>query len=86
MEETHVSNQDNPIPDRLQYTLARGIKVAGVFAAHFEAKLLLVHIVPVLPALPNASNYVMYIPEYERLLHKGASEKLDQLARRLMTH
>jgi|SRR5215472_8078913 len=56
------------------------VKVAGELAAHFRAGLVLVHVVPALPALPNDPNYVFNIPEYERLLHKDAEEKMGRLA------
>ncbi len=56
------------------------LKVAGEFASYFRAELLLIHIVPVLPAVPSDPNFVLKIPEYERLLHKDADERLGQLA------
>lgn len=57
------------------------LKIARDLASQVGAGLLLVHVVPVLPALPNDPNYVLKIPEYERLLHKDADEKLSQLVR-----
>ncbi|HKV78720.1 MAG TPA: hypothetical protein VJP02_11290 [Candidatus Sulfotelmatobacter sp.] len=44
---------------------------------------MLVHVVPVLPALPSDPNYVFKVPEYERLLHNDADEKLAQLVRQI---
>ncbi|MGE5114410.1 MAG: universal stress protein [Acidobacteriaceae bacterium] len=55
------------------------LKIAGELAAQVGAALLLVHVVPVLPALPSDPNYVFKVPEYERLLHNDADEKLAQL-------
>jgi len=55
--------------------------VAVELASHFAAGLCLVHVVPVLPALPNDPTYVFKVPEYERLLHADADEKLRQLGR-----
>ena len=61
------------------------LKVAGEFAAQFGAELALVHVVPVLPALPSDPNYVLKVPEYERLLHQDADEKLGQLVGEMVT-
>ncbi len=57
------------------------LRIAGELASQVGAGLLLVHVVPVLPALPNDPNYVFKVPEYERLLHKDADEKLAQLVK-----
>jgi nucleotide-binding universal stress UspA family protein len=61
------------------------LKTGGEFASHFRAELALLHVVPVLPALPSDPNYVLRVPEYERLLHNDADEKLFELARELTT-
>jgi nucleotide-binding universal stress UspA family protein len=50
------------------------LKIARELASQVGAGLLLVHVVPVLPALPNDPNYVLKVPEYERLLHQDADE------------
>ena len=42
---------------------------------------MLVHVVPVLPALANDPNYVFKVPEYERLLLQDADDKLAQLVK-----
>lgn len=55
------------------------LKIARELASQVGAGLLLVHVVPVLPALANDPNYVLKVPEYERLLHQDADEKLAQL-------
>ena len=55
------------------------LKIAGGLASQVGAGLLLVHVVPVLPAFPNDPNYVFKVPEYERLPHKDADDKLAQL-------
>jgi nucleotide-binding universal stress UspA family protein len=57
------------------------LKIAGELASQVGAGLLLVHVVPVLPALPDDPNYVFKVPEYERLLHKDADEKLAHLVK-----
>ena len=59
------------------------LRIAGELAAQVGAALLLVHVVPVLPALPSDPNYVFKVPEYERLLHNDADEKLAQLLRQM---
>lgn len=59
------------------------LKIASELAAQVGAALLLVHVVPVLPALPSDPNYVFKVPEYERLLHNDADEKLAQLLRQM---
>jgi len=55
------------------------LKIAREFASHFDAGLLLFHVVPVMPPLANDPNYVLMVPEYERLLHQEADEKLAHL-------
>lgn len=57
------------------------LRTARELASQVGAARLLVHVVPVLPALPNDPNFVFKVPEYERLLHKDADEKLAQLVR-----
>ncbi len=53
---------------------------AAELAAHFSAELLLVHVLPVLPALPPDPNFVFKVPEYERALHADAEQNLRKLA------
>src|SRR5512146_272123 len=61
----------------------QALKVAGELASQVGAGLLLVHVVPVMPALANDPNYVLKVPEYERLLHQDADEKLAHLVREM---
>lgn len=58
---------------------SEALKIAAELASKVGAELLLVHVVPVLPALPSDPNYVFKVPEYERLLHQDADEKLAHL-------
>jgi nucleotide-binding universal stress UspA family protein len=62
---------------------SEALKIAGELASKVGAGLLLVHVVPVLPALPNDPNFVLKVPEYERLLHQDADEKLAHLVREM---
>ncbi len=55
------------------------LQAAGEFAEHFGAELILVHVVPVVPALPDDPNYTFSVPEYERALHAGAERQLDAM-------
>jgi nucleotide-binding universal stress UspA family protein len=58
-----------------------GIAQGKQLALHFGAEVVLVHVLPVLPSLPEEDPYfVLKVPEYERLLHAEASRKLRQLA------
>lgn len=57
-----------------------GLKYAIELAAQFRAELILLHVVPVPPPLPPDPNYVFEVPEYERILHRDAEQKLNQLA------
>ena len=59
-------------PTDLSEPSHEAIRITGELASQVGAGLLLVHVVPVLPALPNDPNYVFKVPEYERLLHKDA--------------
>ncbi len=59
---------------------SRGSVEAGVeLARHFGAELILLHVVPVLPALPPDPNFVFRVPEFERLLHADAEKRLGEL-------
>ncbi len=55
------------------------MKIAVEFASHFGAKLCLVHVVPLIPIVLSDPNYVLKVPDYERLLHTDAEEKLSRL-------
>jgi nucleotide-binding universal stress UspA family protein len=57
-----------------------GFAAARELSRHFGCALLLVHVLPVVPALPDDPNYVIRVPEYERALHADAAAKLDALA------
>ncbi len=57
-----------------------GLATAGEMASHFGSELLLVHVLPVLPALPPDPNFVFNVPEYELALHADANERLCKLA------
>ena len=46
----------------------------------FQAELVLVHVVPVLPPAPSDPNFVFQVPEYERALHVDAERRLSALA------
>ena len=50
---------------------------------HFQAELVLVNVVPVLPPAPSDPNFVFEVPEYERALHADADRRLDELAAEL---
>jgi nucleotide-binding universal stress UspA family protein len=57
-----------------------GLAAAAELALHFGSELLLVHALPVLPALPPDPNFVFNVPEYELALHADANERLRKLA------
>jgi nucleotide-binding universal stress UspA family protein len=57
-----------------------GLTVARELASHFGCDLLLVHVLPVVPALPTDPNFAFDVPEYERALHADAAEKLANMA------
>jgi len=60
-----------------------GLVQGKQLALHFGAEIVLVHVLPVLPILPDDPNFVLKVPEYERLLHADASRKLHQQAEEL---
>jgi nucleotide-binding universal stress UspA family protein len=60
------------------------VKVANELALHFDAELLLVNIVPVIPTAPPDPNYVFKVPEYERYLHVDAEKHLAEVQRDLV--
>ncbi len=55
------------------------LKMAIDLARHFKADICLVNVVPVLPPLPPNPNFVFEVPEYERMLHTDADQKLFEL-------
>jgi nucleotide-binding universal stress UspA family protein len=60
------------------------VKVANELALHFNAELLLVNVVPVIPTAPPDPNYVFKVPEYERYLHMDAEKHLEEVQRDLI--
>ncbi len=60
-----------------------GLTAGAEFALHFGADLILVHAIPVLPALPPNPNFVFDVPEYELALHADANERLCALAQEM---
>jgi hypothetical protein len=54
------------------------VRTANELEEHFGAELLLVNVVPALPAVPPDPNYVFKVPEYERYLHAGAEVQLGK--------
>ena len=59
------------------------VRTAAEMAQEFGAELLLLNVIPVLPALPPDPNYVFKVPEYEQYLHADAERQLNELANRL---
>jgi universal stress protein A len=60
------------------------VRAASELAEHFGAELLLVTVVPALPALPPDPNYVFKIPEYEQYLHADAEKQLRKVREQLV--
>jgi nucleotide-binding universal stress UspA family protein len=56
---------------------------AAELAQQFQAEMYLVHVVPVVPALPPDPNFVFEVPEYERALHADAERQLLGLVEEL---
>jgi nucleotide-binding universal stress UspA family protein len=65
---------------------ANGIAGATELSRHFQAELVLVHVLPVLPAVPSDPNFTFEVPEYERALHADAERRLAALAADLGAH
>ena len=61
------------------------VRTASELAEHFGAELLLVNVVPALPAVPPDPNYVFKIPEYERYLHADAEAQLRKASGELVS-
>jgi len=53
---------------------------------HFKAELVLVHVVPVLPAVPSDPNFTFEVPEYEHALHADAERRLNAMAAEIGAH
>jgi nucleotide-binding universal stress UspA family protein len=58
---------------------SQGISAAAELAGLFQAELVLVHVIPVLPPKPTDPNFEFEVPEYENILHKDAEAKLLEL-------
>jgi len=56
------------------------LRTAAEFALHFQAQLVLVHVVPVLPPVHGDPNFAFSVPEYESALHADAQRQLTALA------
>lgn len=61
------------------------LNFAVELAAHFAGEICVVNVVPVLPPLPPDPNFVFAVPEYERMLHAEADQKLLELMKNLKT-
>ncbi len=57
----------------------RGLAAAVELANLFQAELLLVNVIPILPPKPTDLNFEFEVPEYEGILHKDAEAKLAEL-------
>ena len=53
---------------------------------HFQAELVVVHVLPVLPAVPSDPNFTFEVPEYEHALHADAEQRLGALAAEIRGH
>lgn len=60
------------------------VQASADLAAHFHATLTLVHVVPMLPKIPD--KYLLHEGDYERELHKEAEEKLMASVAQLKTN
>jgi len=79
---SHAACSKDSRSHRLQWS---GLHLsASELAEHFGAELLLVNVVPVLPAVPPDLNYVFKIPEYEKYLHADAAEQLRKAREELV--
>ncbi|MGC2108159.1 MAG: universal stress protein [Candidatus Korobacteraceae bacterium] len=67
-------------PTDFSEAASAAVQHARELAAHFGSELVLVNVVPVVPALPNDPNWVLKIPEYEASLHADATQNLRELA------
>lgn len=59
-----------------QHAVSEAVGIAKAF----QAEILLVHVIPVLPAAPSDPNFVFQVPEYERALRADAERQLARLA------
>jgi nucleotide-binding universal stress UspA family protein len=59
------------------------LSAAQDIAIRFAAELCLLHVLPILPALPTEPNFAFEVHEYERLLHDAAQKHLDEMAHEL---
>ena len=55
------------------------IKAAVELASHFAAEICLVHVIPPIPLPSSDPAYDFELPEYEKVLHSDAAQKLSAL-------
>ena len=67
-------------PSDFSAAAQKAVTEALELVQHFQAELVLVHVVPVLPPAPTDPNFVFEVPEYERALHVDAERRLRALA------
>lgn len=53
---------------------------AAELAAHFQADLLILYVVPPIPTLPPDPSYSFEVPAYQEALHQNAEERLKEIA------
>ena len=67
-------------PSDFSAAAQKAVTEALELVQHFQAELVLVHVVPVVPPAPTDPNFVFEVPEYERALHVDAERRLRALA------
>src|ERR1700758_5574427 len=61
------------------------VRTAAELATHFGAELCLVHVVPTIPLPTSDPAYDFELPEYEKILHEDAVQKLRNLREDIMS-
>lgn len=60
-----------------------GLKAANEFAHHFSAQLVVLHVNPPVPVLPEGHGAINFnIPEYQREMEQVANEQIDKVVER----
>jgi nucleotide-binding universal stress UspA family protein len=56
---------------------------ASELALHFEAELIVLHVIPPIPTLPSDPHYNFEVPAYQDALRENARRQLDETVARL---
>lgn len=61
----------------------RAVREAAELAVHFQARLMVAHVIPPVPTVPPEMHYNFELPVYQEALQENARNRLEELKERL---